>query len=161
MELTLAKALNEKNRLVKKISKLKDDIRNYNVRLSGAEQEVDVECSWKELLESVDLLVDLKSEIMACNMNAPDFSDGIQKDIFRLSELKALVNFLKSLDTKHGLSNSGSWGRGETQEYVAIFRKSEVDEKVEAFEKEINDLQHTINQYNYETTMVFDFKGLI
>lgn len=162
MELTLAKALNEKNRLAKKISKIKDDIRNYNVRLLGAEKEIDVNTKWKELLELVDLLVDLKFKIMAYNMHCEDALNGIQKNIFRISELKALVNFLKGLNTQHGLSEGGGYlSRGEAKEYVAIFRKSDVDEKIEKFEKEINDIQQEINQYNYETKFSFDFRGLI
>jgi hypothetical protein len=162
MKITLAKSLVEKNRLVKKISKIKEDIRLYNVRLVGSEQEVDVNAKWEELLKLVDLLINLKFKIMACNMHCDDALNGIQKDIFRLSELKSLVSFIKGLNTQHGISDGGYlMSRGEPKEYIAIFRKSDVDEKVEELEKEINDIQESINQYNYETKLTFDFKGLI
>jgi len=163
MELTLAKALIEKNRLTKKISEIKEDIRTYNSQILGAEREVDVEVKWGVLLELTDLLIDLKFRIAACNLGNPTYSSGgIQRDIFRLSELKSLTSFLRGLNTQHGPSDGrGYLSRGEALEYCAIFRKSDVDEKVEVFEKEINDIQQKLNQYNYETTFDFDTKGLI
>lgn len=141
---TLAKLLKEKNQLVARISELKTRISTNNVTLSPNKSKYDIKSEYNALRLFIVELVAVKAKIARANVPVYD-------KIFKLSELKSQISFLKSLDTsegviqRHYLPESGSEIR--TAQIDALF----VDSEVERLGVELSTLQDELDTYNHST----------
>ncbi|MCD6434836.1 MAG: hypothetical protein J7L15_00380 [Clostridiales bacterium] len=139
----LAKALKEKNRLVKKIRELQVDISTYNSVVSDSEREVDIKSLMTELDQKVNELIVLKTKIF-------EASRPIRESIFRLSELKSKTSFLSGIDTTRGKVRSRHvMSSDATVEYNAVLTKIDVDSLIENSENEIDSIQEEIDTFNH------------
>jgi len=136
--LSLSKALKVKSRLAGRFSKVSSTITAYNCTVDGRRAEVDVKELDKQRSALSAALIDLKTAIYEANK-------GIYLTINQLAEKKGEIDFLNSLDTKHGTESSY---QGTTVTYVSAIQKQEVDKRVKQLEKEVDDLQDQIDQYN-------------
>jgi predicted nucleic acid-binding Zn-ribbon protein len=153
-EISLAKALQVKNRLAEYISKASSDVAANNSHIKGASVEVDVQAQWQRYCDLQERLVDLKDRISEANR-------PVQADIYRLAELKGRVSFLKTLPTTAGALREARYTRTfdettETVEYEATIRKAEVDEQVRQFSIEIDNIQERLDGHNHQTRIEFD-----
>lgn len=152
-KITLAKALQVKNRLVEYIAKASSDVTANNSRLKGSETEVDVEASYDRYCNLQERLVDLKDRISEANR-------PVQADIFRLAELKGRVQLLKALPTANGRVMEPRYGlyddNKEAIEYEAVYRKSQVDEQVRQISIEIDNIQERLDGHNHQSRIEFD-----
>jgi hypothetical protein len=147
LTITLAKALKLKNRLAGRVTKLTQDVQNYNSVQDGTET-VDVRARFAERAAVVGQLTDLKAAISRANL-------PIQKAIFELAERKAEVALLAGLNTKHGVYKEG-YPTGGDVTYVARLRKADVDELVAKLEAEIDRLQDRLDGFNHTTVVEVD-----
>ena len=140
-EMTLAKALKIKNRLAGRLAKIQADIQAYNSIPEGQVGQVDVPALVQTREELVKALVDLKTAINEANRET-------QRDIYDLAEKKATAQFLGGVNTRHGPQPAVYPSTTEIN-YVAALKKAEVDALVARLEKEIDQLQDKLDQFNH------------
>lgn len=143
MEISLARVLKIKKILAGKLSAVQMEIQIGNSVYFGAEQ-ADI----KKLLEQRNNiskhLIDLKNVQYNANLN-------IQRTLIELAESKSTLSFWKSVNTTSG--ETGQVYSGTSQKVVmnAVIKKDEKAAIVEDLEKNIEELQEKIDQYNYST----------
>jgi hypothetical protein len=140
-EITLAKALKIKNRLTGRLAKVQADIQAYNSVPEGQADQVNVPALLKTREELVGALVSLKTAINEANREA-------QRDICDLAEKKATAQFLAGVNTRHGPQPAVYPNTTEVS-YVAALKKADVDALVAGLEKEIDQLQDRLDQFNH------------
>jgi hypothetical protein len=140
-EITLAKALKVKNRLAGRLAKVQADIQAYNSVPKGQADQVNVPALMKSREELVGALVNLKTAINDANRE-------VQRDIYLLAEKKATAQFIAGLNTRHGLQPAVYPSTTEVH-YVAALKKADVDALVGQLEKEIDQLQERLDQFNH------------
>ncbi|MGL6073217.1 MAG: hypothetical protein ACRC8S_03540 [Fimbriiglobus sp.] len=148
--LTLAKALKLKNRLAGRLAKVDGDLEKYNSVLAGADQP-DIQRIYEGRSLLVAQLVELKVAINAANQPA-------QRSIFRLGEVKSHIALLAKMSTKHGTTVEGY--AGTQSQYVAHFRKADVDRIVRELEVDVDRLQEELDAFNYRTMISLDMELL-
>lgn len=141
---TLAKLLKEKNTIITKINDVKRRIESENIVQNNNVSKWDVRKQYADLLELTNKLIEIKTDIARLNSSVAD-------KIFRLSELKAIVSFLKDVDTFEGRSFVKNRFDGTSQEEIrsaqmdSIFVQKEID----SLTGQINDLQDELDTYNH------------
>ena len=140
----LAKALKLKNQLAGEVAQLKELLAKQNVRSARQKFDYDNREVLAQLRSKVVELVRVKTAIALANVDA-------YEQIFRLAELKGLISALKALETKSGVFHEGGrFGDPAYQvEYIAQLSKVVVDTLVSEFEKEVQALQDTLDEYNF------------
>jgi len=141
-EITLAKALKVKNRLAGRLAKVQVDIQAYNSIPEGQVGQVDVPALVQTREELVGALVSLKTAINDANREA-------QRDIYELAEKKGTVQFLAGINTRHGPQPAVYPNTTEVS-YVAALKKADVDALVARLEKEIDQVQDRLDQFNHD-----------
>jgi hypothetical protein len=138
--ISLAKALSVKNRLAGRLAQARSNIEMYNSVLVGQREEatVDVRAEYERLLRLQESLVAVKAAIQRANA-------AVYEDVLRLSEKKALIQMLSSLNTRHGTEPGFN---GVEYRYSATILKPEVLDRVRRIEVEIDELQDKLNQCN-------------
>jgi len=139
----LFQALKEKQKLSGEISKLKQRVLNNNSILKGNERDYSVKETMIELLAKENMLIQMKFDIQ--NANKP-----IYKDIFRLSELKGRLQFLKSINTTNGIKTNYS---DESIEYEAELSRTEVDTLIDEIVAQIYKIQDELDMFNHTTNI--------
>jgi DNA repair exonuclease SbcCD ATPase subunit len=145
--ITLAKALKVKNRLAGRLAKVQSEIQQFNSVLEGAEQPP-IKKLAEERERLVALLLALKAAISQANAE-------VQPLIFELAECKAGVEFFHRVNTRHGTQGMFP-GTDQPMVFTAVLRKEEVDARVAALERRIDDLQDRLDQYNQATRIDLD-----
>ena len=141
-DITLAKALKLKNRLAGRLAKVQSDIQTYNSVPQGQADQVNVPALMTIRDELVAALVSLKTAINDANRE-------VQRDIYALAEKKAAAQFLAGLCTRHGPQPAVYPSTTEVT-YVAALKKADVDALVASLEKEIDQLQDKLDQFNHD-----------
>ena len=151
-EITLAKALKVKNRLTGRLATVQADIQTYNSVPEGQADQVNVPALMKAREELVGALVSLKTAINDANREA-------QRDIYDLAERKATAQFLGGVNTRHGPQPPVYPATIEVN-YVAALKKADVDALVAGLEKEIDQLQDRLDQFNHDHKIEVDGRVL-
>jgi hypothetical protein len=151
-QLTLAKALKVKNRLVGRLAKVQNDIQMYNSVPEGQAGQVDVPALLKTYEELVDAVITVKTAINHANREA-------QRDIYDLAEKKGTMQFLGGICTRHGPQPAVYPNTTEVA-YVAGLKKADVDAQVAHLEKEIDQLQDRLDQFNHAHRIEVDVRIL-
>ena len=146
-QITLAKALKIKNRLVGRIAKIKGEVQQFNTVLEGAEQPP-IKKLAEELERLIVLLIALKTAISRANAE-------IQPLIFELAECKAAAEFFQHLNTRQGIQSVFP-GTGQPMVFSAALRKEDVDAKTAGLERRIDDIQDRLDQHNQEKRIAVD-----
>lgn len=152
--LTLARALNYKNRVVEEIKRLDSEILSNNSRLQDNDCEVNARACYLRRIDLTDHLIALKAAIAEANV-------PMNVVIYRLAELKGQLTFFRSLNTKHGKFSETDYddeGRRVKTEvhYVAHLRKNEVDAANAKIRSEIDLLQSELEAFNHKTTIAIE-----
>src|SRR3954470_14768779 len=151
-EITLAKALKMKNRLAGRLAKVQADIQAFNSVPEGQAGQVDVPALVQAREELVGALVGLKTAINEANRE-------VQRDIYDLAEKKGTVQFLGGVNTRHGPQPAVYPNTTEVS-YVAALKKADVDALVGRLEKEIDQLQDRLDQFNHAHKVEVDGRTL-
>jgi len=155
----LSKALKLKNRLAGEITKLKLTIQTHNSVRKGKtpDNEFEVRALFVKLEQRIDELVLVKTAIAVANAgvvpgpNQAVYDASNFKRIFLLAELKGEIEFLRTIDTKHGVFNEGYAAGGMAQyevTYEAAFRERDISAMVGEIQKRIDDVQDGIDAFN-------------
>lgn len=139
--MNLIKALKTKKKLINHVYTLFNRVKQYNVFESGETTIYDAKQSYDDYLESVKELVTLKTKIHLAN--AP-----IYADLFMLSELKGIVNNLRSLNTKAGKVKGYDQSITMMETSIDTLAK---DEMIATYEAEIETIQEKIETFNAVT----------
>lgn len=144
--LTLAKALSVKNRLAGRLAQAQTNVQTYNSMHAGLVDDagktgLDVRAEFTRYLALQDALVVVKTTIQRANV-------AVVEDILRLGELKARVQLLANLNTKHGTEPAYN---GVEYRYVATLSKAEVQDLTRRLEADIDQVQDRLNAYNATT----------
>jgi hypothetical protein len=151
-EITLAKALKIKNRLTGRLAKVQADIQGYNSVPEGQAGQVNVLTLMETREELVGALVALKAAINEANREA-------QRDIYDLAEKKAAAQFLGGINTRHG-PQPPVYPTTTVINYVAVLKKADMDAQIARLEKEIDQLQDRLDQFNHERKIEVDSRIL-
>ena len=139
----LAKALKQKNKLAGEVAQLKELLAEQNSRSTKQKFDYNNQEVLTNLRAKIDELVATKAAIGAANAE-------VYPKILRLAELKGFVTALKGLSTKEGVyAESLGYSQSVEVEYVAQIKKAEVDKLVEEIEKEIQELQDALDEFNF------------
>lgn len=151
-QITLAKALKLKNRLVGRLAKVQTDIQLYNsVLKEQAEGRVDIVALVSSQREIQECLIGLKSKIISANAE-------IQETLIRLGETKALLTFLATIPVRDGQERHGYQNTEVT--WVAVIKKADIDRDQKKMESEIDEMQDKIDGFNHTMKMEIPQKYL-
>jgi len=143
--MTLQKALKLKKKLVGEIAKHASRMRSSNSKEVGTKADFNAEEEYNSWAEKTTQLIELKKKIYIANTPIVD-------KIFRLAELKGMIQTLKGMPTKEGkVRLSGYGSTGEQVEYEAILSAEQVNSRVEEWEVEIEILQDELDEFNAKT----------
>jgi len=160
MEVTLARALKHKNRLVKEISRANSDIQRYNRVFKDITRPIGVLELIKKKDQLVERLVDLKTKLFKANL-------PVQGDIIRMAELKGEIQHLLTLNTneyeddiysrrRYVLDNEDRSNPPTVIEYDVVLTKGEVDTTIKVLEGRIDDIQERLDRHNATTKIDID-----
>ncbi|MFW5847768.1 MAG: hypothetical protein ACOCVF_02500 [bacterium] len=145
----LYKALKLKNKLANEIADLKRKIMQKNSMVEGSIEYYDVNELYEELLIKIDKLVALKNAINLKNVE-------IQNKIYLLAEYKGMISFLKGIPTKEGFEKSKSFGEVSEYNFVVSINEVQKEKLINDFQEEIDELQETVDHFNYTTDIDFN-----
>lgn len=138
----LTKALKQKNRIAGELSRTKNLIIRENSKL-------DVQYNEDKIKNLFDLLNELTSDLIIIKSKIQKATAPISEKLLKLAELKGQIDFYNSLPTKEGKFELYSYNENEKSEiYKAYFNQDKVDNKLIEIQKQINDLQDEIDEYN-------------
>lgn len=141
-KITLAKALKLKNRQIKTVKGLQDQITKYNSVVKGSDNPFDVKAKFEEVKSASVKLAQIKAAIQQAN--AP-----IQERIYEMAELRGLLVFLQRLDTKSGKSIYGY--QGEVVDFEAALTAADVERAAAQIEERLDQLQDEVDAFNVNT----------
>jgi hypothetical protein len=150
--ITLAKALKLKNRLAGRLARVQANLQMFNSVPEGQADQVNVPALMQTREELVGALVGLKTAINDANREA-------QRDIYDLAEKKAAAEFLAGLNTRHGPQPAVYPNTTEVN-YVAALKKADVDALVLRLEKDIDQVQDKLDQFNHVRQIEVDGRVL-
>lgn len=143
--MTVKQALKEKNKLTKIISELVVRIQKYNSVEEGALRPYDPANDLDRLQKTVSDLAHLKTQIHLANQ-------AVYHEIFRLSELKGLIKYLRVIDCSEGLtSENHRYGESKTVTKNAVVGQVEMDNLITYYESEIEKIQEILDTHNSTT----------
>lgn len=149
--MTLAQALRYKKRLVEKIRKTEGDIQSNNSYMKENSPEVDVTELFQRRKQLVKDLIQLK-------LTTQTATQTIMPQILELAETKSEIAFWQRVPTTFGVQRD-QWGDQPPVEYVATYRKSQVDAIVESLQDKVDSLQTQIDAYNNATEITLPGVG--
>jgi len=149
MKITLARALKEKNRIKREMSRLQKIIQSHNSQLADKWQSPyvikDVLLRYSQLKDN---LIYLKTKIQEANIPIYGF-------IFQMSEARSMIDWLSSLDTRDGKHESPY--NDSINEYRAQINRQELDEILRELTLRIDELQDKIDEFNHTTKIDIEY----
>jgi hypothetical protein len=142
--MNIKQALKEKNKLAKKVTDLIERTNKYNSMDEGAVRSYDPRVSLDQTLNSMEELITLKTNIHKANAE-------VYGKIFRMSEYKSLVKYLKSLNCTEGTVVVSRYGDVSSRNMSTVITEVERDEMVERYESLIDELQSELDTHNATT----------
>jgi DNA-directed RNA polymerase sigma subunit (sigma70/sigma32) len=142
--MNIKQALKEKNKLAKKITDLMERTNKYNSVEEGAVRSYDPKASLDESLKMVEDLVTLKTNIHKTNAE-------VYEKIFRMSEYKSFVKYLRGLNCSEGNVSTYRYGEGNTRKMTTVITEVQRDNMIESFEVLIDSLQSELDSHNATT----------
>lgn len=139
--MNIKQALKEKNKLAKKITDLMDRVNRYNSVDEGGVRSYDPEITLRVATDYVEELVELKTKIHKANAEVYDI-------IFRMSEYKSLVKYLRSLNCTEGTVIQRGYGETTTRQMTTVITEVQRDQMVEKYESMIDQLQSELDAHN-------------
>lgn len=141
-KVSLSRALKAKNKQVKLVKTLQEQIEKYNSVVRGSDKAFDVKAKFAEYEAAALKLAKIKAAIQAAN--AP-----IHETIYLMAELRGMIRFLSNLDTKSGKNVHGY--QGEVIEFDAAISASEAEEIRIRLEEQLDELQDKVDEFNSST----------
>ena len=144
MNVTLARALKEKNRIAGRLAKAQQLVRKENRKVAGSPRAVDVAAALAEAERLSALLVQVKAAIAKAN-------DGIVGAIVELEEVKSLISFIESVPSDEDVEVDRDYHGAVERRWEVSLRKPDLMAKVDALQKRADALQDALDEYNATT----------
>lgn len=142
--MNIKQALKEKNKLAKKVTDLIERTNRYNSMDEGAVRSYDPKATLEQTLNSIEELITLKTNIHKANAE-------VYEKIFRMSEYKSFVKYLKAMNCSEGTVVTSRYGDTNSRLMTTIITEVERDEMVEKYESLIDELQSELDAHNATT----------
>ncbi len=142
--MNIKQALKEKNKLAKKVADLMERTNKYNSMDEGGVRSYDPKDSMVAAQSTMAELIQLKTKIHMANAN-------VYEKIFRMSEYKSFVKYLKSLNCAEGTIVKQSYGDTSVRQLTTVITEVERDQMVEEFENMIDTIQSELDHHNATT----------
>jgi hypothetical protein len=142
--MNIKQALKEKNKLAKKVTDLMDRTNRNNSLDEGAVRSYDPKESLEQALQMVEDLVNLKTKMHMANAEVYD-------KIFRMSEYKSFVKYLKTLNCNQGTVITSRYGDSTARQMTTVITEVERDTLVEKYETIIDTIQTELDMHNATT----------
>lgn len=141
--MNIAQALKVKNRLAGELARKQQIFSRENSRRSDSASNVDRDALWHEIMNISNQLGLLKGKITRANVD-------IYPAIERMSELKSRIAFIEGLPKREGeeIDYYGRDNQKVTYTWNSYLNQENSDLEIESLQREINDLQDTIDAYN-------------
>lgn len=158
--INLSQALKQKNRLAGEIARLREIVQRENSRKEKQPARADVRVAFDQSVKQSRELAAFKGQIAAANAGVTDLERGIYGRLNLQAELRGLIAFLKTLNTKEGeeVERVGFLSRDEAVStvYVAVITRDEVDRQIAEWQTEIERLQDEIDEFNATTRIALN-----
>lgn len=149
-QISLAKALKIKKRILAEIKLSKEIVMRENSQIQPTTSTVDVKKEWIKLLSNIDKLVSIKTKIAQANA-------GIFHAILKMAELKGLIEFTQHINTTDGeQTESGYHTAAITKKYVAAIKMQDIDSMKTGIQTDLATLQDEIDDFNATTKIEWD-----
>ncbi len=148
MRMSVARAMKEKNRLVRSISQLEETFR-YNVTEErSSETPVNVNGNIEEWINLKDKLVKLKVAIGKANAES-----GALQCVYAMEEARGTLSRLNCVPTDVNSTWSRNPVTGEMEEFrrSASISQSQVEDLKNAIQQKVDDLQDKLDEINATT----------
>jgi hypothetical protein len=146
VKISLAKLMKVKNRLAGRIATTQSEIVNYNSTVQGSESP-DVKTLYDLYDKMTAQMVKLKVALFDANRG------GQQERIFALAEKKSKLTWLRGMSTRNGPQQGYD---DKVVNYVATFKKADVDSLARQLEREIDETQDAIDSFNASRKVTVD-----
>ena len=140
--MTIAQALKEKNKKVAGLQKIWEKIHRYNSVHEGAEKPYSTADLYAKLEADLSSLIELKTRIHTA-------SEPVRSLIFELSELKSLIQRVRSINTTNGTFRERY--DNTTSVMIAELDIMWQDSKIEEIENKIESTQEKLDHFNHTT----------
>lgn len=151
--MNIAKALKEKNRIAGRIANLQAQVYKHNTFTKGVGQDFNSNDLLVKLQEEWAFLIDLKTKIAKANV-------GIGDKLVRLTESKAELSFWSNFGntgTSETITTQRKYENGQVVDapvtQINTINSKTVQENVERVQKQIEDLQDEVDNYNATTNI--------
>ena len=140
-------AIKYKKMLQSEISDLWKKIGANNSIIKGNKRDY----SSKDLIDKVK---EKSNELTKLKVALQKVNKPIYDKIFSLAELKSFISYLKTINSYEGILQEKSFGQpASIVEYESEINTKEIDDIIEATQKDISKLQDDLDQYNYKTNI--------
>ena len=142
--MTIAQVLKEKNKKIAGIQKIWEKIHRYNSIHEGAERPYSTSEMYAQADSELQALVILKTRIH-------DASAPVRALIFELSEMKALAQRVKAINT-----TNGTWRDRYDSTTSVLSAELDIiwqDKKIEEIEARIDAIQEKLDKFNHTTVI--------
>lgn len=144
MNVSLARALKEKNRIAGRLRKAQELVKKENRKVSGSPRAVDVAATLAESERLSALLAAVKAAIAKAN-------DGIVATIVELEEVKSMIAFLGSVNTDDEVEVERDYRGNVERRWDVAVRQPEILAKTTALQERADALQDALDEYNAKT----------
>ncbi len=151
-QVSIARALKEKNRVAGRLAKAREIIQQENSKDKSLPRRVDVEATYAEEKMLEARLVAIKSAIAQAN-------NPIVAKIIELDELKSEIAFLNGLNVKEGRFEEVSYGNKIVRDIEAVVGQARVLAEVAELQKRADALQDALDECNASTKVEIEIDG--
>lgn len=144
MNVTLARALKEKNRIAGKLRKAQELVKKENRKAAGSPRSVGVAAMLAEAERLSALLAAVKAAIAKAN-------DGIVSTIVELEETKSLLAFIGSVNADDEVEVERDYRGTVERRWDVAVRQPELIAKTAALQERADALQDKLDEYNAAT----------
>ena len=144
MNVSLARALKEKNRIAGRLRKAQELVKKENRKVSGSPRAVDVAAMLAAAERLSALLAAVKAAIAKAN-------DGIVATIVELEEVKSMIAFLGSVNTDDEVEVERDYRGTVERRWDVAVRQPEILAKTTSLQERADALQDALDEYNAKT----------
>ena len=142
-------ALKRKNRLAGEIAQQQAILKRENSRRNDSVSKIDRVAVWNNIIKLSEDLMDIKGRIAKANIE-------IYPALERMSELKSLIGFLKTLPTREGAEMVTYGETTHSYNWESTINQEKADALISQFQEEINDLQDLVDAFNASTVLLYE-----
>ena len=148
MQITLAQALKEKNRIAGEVSRLWGLVQRQNSCWENRTRSIDVNATMQTINHYTEKLIELKTKIGKAN-------EGNLANMYALEECKSRISKLGSIDAEE---DERYYGVNDERKLVktVIISESEILDMQQSLQNQCNHLQDELDAYNATHKIEFD-----